>query len=43
MPTELKNQISHRAKALKKMKEVLIQHIPNIENREIQSEDFDSK
>ena len=41
--TELKNQISHRAKALKAIKEVLVKHIPKHNYQEIDNEGADCK
>lgn len=44
MPTsELKNKISHRAKALKAIKEVLLEYMTQHENQEIEHEGSDSK
>lgn len=43
MPPEIKNQISHRAKALQAMKEVLRNHISGYKKRETDNEGFNSK
>lgn len=43
MPAELKNQISHRAKALRAMKEVLKNHISGLGIREMGDEDINRK
>lgn len=43
MPTELKNQISHRAKALQAIREVLKEHMPQEDIQEIANEGTGSK
>ncbi|HPU62852.1 MAG TPA: XTP/dITP diphosphatase [Mobilitalea sp.] len=43
MPSELKNQISHRGKALRAIKEVLNNYIAGHNKQEMANEDIDSK